>query len=288
MTSGPAISVLLPVHNGGRYLRQALDSVVEQTFRDWELIVVLDRCTDDSYEISLEYQKLYRVKIMCTSAVHGLAAALNVGLSACDAPLVARLDADDICINSRLERQHALFQSDSDLGLLGTSAILINASGEVVGQRVVRGTPREMERSLLWRNQFIHSSVMFRADAVISIGGYDIERRKTQDYDLWLRLLGRTQLRNIPEPLIYYRIHPGQDTVGPILLSGGIRGLNTTRHNASVRLGLNLASGVVRSVAWIVAQGLGDIYRLVSPHSYSVYAAAAAKLRVTGVGRPRC
>lgn len=200
-----AVSVLLPNYNAGAFLRPAIDSILGQTFRDLELIVIDDASTDGSAEIVGTYSDP-RLRFIRHDTNRGLPATLNEGLAAASAPLVARQDCDDISHPDRLARQLEAFEREPALALVGTRADLIDERGDRVGivDRCLEPT------SIRWfgilDNPFIHSSVLFRADVVRDrLRGYDERRRHAEDFDLWSRLVREHRARNLPERLIRYR-----------------------------------------------------------------------------------
>jgi glycosyltransferase involved in cell wall biosynthesis len=205
----PDVTVLMAVYNGEAYLAAAIDSVLAQTYGDFELLVVDDGSTDSSASICRRYTDA-RVRLLQLPSNGGLSEALNAGLAATRTEFVARLDADDIAEPQRLERQRAVMQSRPSLALLGAQAIAITPAGVETG--TVR---RSLEASsILWSslfdNPFAHTTVMFRASVIRDeLGGF---RRRydpfSQDYDLWCRVMEAHETANIPDRLVRHRVHP--------------------------------------------------------------------------------
>ena len=198
----PRVSVLLAVRDGLPYLPDAVTSVLEgQTLRDLELVAVDDGSTDGSLAY-LRGLTAPRLVVVVVRRPRGLTRALNVGIEVCRAPLVARLDADDVADADRLSRQAAYLDARPAVGLLGTGAYEYGPS--IAGyRRVVPPTDDAgLRRALGARNPFLHSSVMFRAAIVRALGGYDERFRVAQDYDLWLRMARVTRLACLPDPLV--------------------------------------------------------------------------------------
>src|SRR5471030_1969141 len=167
----PVVSVVVPVYNDERFLREAIDSILAQTCRDFEFIVIDDGSTDESPSIVASYTDP-RIRLIRTGAQSGVAAALNAGIRAASSDLIARQDADDVSEATRLERQIAAFRARPQLALLGTQATIVDASGAVRGR-----TERSLDvAALRWYalldNPFIHTSVMIRRDVVDACGGY--------------------------------------------------------------------------------------------------------------------
>ncbi len=208
--SVPAISVVMPVFNGARYLRGAVRSILAQNFADLELVAVNDGSTDHSDRILEEFATLDpRVRV-----IHlpngGIVAALTAGLAAARAPVIARMDADDLADPDRLRRQLDYLRAHPDCVALGTAARLIDASGRVIGFRPVPTTHEAIVEDLLSGNgaAIIHPAAMFKRSALDRVGGYDASFCRAEDLDLYFRLAAFGKLENLPEPLLDYREHP--------------------------------------------------------------------------------
>ena len=206
----PAVSVLMGVRDSARWLGAALESVWAQTAGDLELIVVDDGSTDATPDLlaSVRDPRL-RVERQLPA---GLAPALNRALGLARAPLVARLDGDDVSLPQRLSRQCDFLATHPEVGLLGTAAREVDEAGREAGVVRPPEDDRAIRRALIRRNPFVHSSVMMRRALVEQVGGYDVSFTVAQDYDLWLRLSGITRMANLGEPLVIRRLVPGRVT----------------------------------------------------------------------------
>jgi hypothetical protein len=183
----PVVSVIIPVHNGGRWVGEAMDSILGQTLSELELLMVDDGSTDDSVaQIESRAAQDARVRLFRQSHA-GAAAALNLALASARTPLMARLDADDVAHTSRLERQVAFLAEHPEVGAVGAWAIDIDAKGRLRGRRQPETDPQVLRQLLLRRNPFIHSAVTARTDIVRRVGGYRRAFDIAEDYDLWLR-----------------------------------------------------------------------------------------------------
>lgn len=201
------VSVLLPVYNGTRYLERAAGSILQQTHRDLELIVLDDGSTDGSGAMA-EALGDSRVRVIRSERNQGLATTLNRGLREARGSIVARQDADDLSHPRRLEKQVAFLESNRDIGLLGSQAWLMDERGHCFGVLEHACGHESLVWELSFDNAFVHSSVAFRRDAALTgCGGYDESWAYNQDYDLWLRLAPRTRLANLPERLVALRSH---------------------------------------------------------------------------------
>lgn len=214
----PAVSILLPVRNEERFLPAALDSIFRQTFTDWELVAVDDGSCDATPAILAgAAQRDPRVRVLRPSA-RGLVPALNAGLDACRAPLVARMDADDISHPRRLELQASFLSGNPSVGLLACDFRSFPRSGLGAGMAAYEAWQNGLSshddilRDLFVESPFVHPSVLFRRDEVLSVGGYH-ERGWAEDYDLWLRLAAAgTRFGRLPQTLFFWRERPERAT----------------------------------------------------------------------------
>ena len=253
MRNGPRVSVLLSIKDGERYLHETLQSLLEQTFTDWELIAVLDGSHDSSAAIVHGYSDS-RVRVESIPTSIGLPAALNRGLELCRGEYVARIDQDDICSPHRLQTQVSALDRHPQVGVFGSAAMIINSASAVVGIHKVATGRQRVARGLLWRNQVIHPSVMFRRPLVCSIGGYNPALRLLHDYELWLRLLTITSIDNLPDFLMSYRHHTGQMSLGRTLERSSLVSISIARQVAASQLGVTPFGARLRGAAFGAAQ----------------------------------
>ena len=212
MSSSPRVSVVMAVHNGDAFLAEAVESVLTQTLRDIELVVVDDGSTDMSAEI-LAAVSDRRLRIIQNERNVGLAASLNHGITASRGPYVARLDADDVCDPDRLRRQTVYLDANPCIAILGT-AVRVVGSGTPNGTVwPAPGGPLAVRFVCMLRTPFMHPTVMIRRAAFAEgLLAYDEQLAPAEDYDLWARALCSVDGANLPEPLVTYRIHGGQMT----------------------------------------------------------------------------
>lgn len=198
----------MAVHNGERYLAEALDSVLAQTLSDFEVVVVDDASTDGTAKILDAYaQRDARFVVLRNEENRKLAASLNRGLAACRAPLVARADADDVNLPTRLERQVAFLDAHPEVGVVGCAYHTMYSDGRQRSTKTYVTDHATIRARQLFMSSLLHPGVVFRADVVRSVGGYDEAYWTAQDSDLWTRLRNRTRFANLPEPLVRYRTH---------------------------------------------------------------------------------
>jgi glycosyltransferase involved in cell wall biosynthesis len=247
MVAKPKVSLLMPVLNGERFLHEAVMSVRQQTFTDWELVAVVD-ATDNSWRI-LDTFRDDRIRIFESPKPGGLVRQLNFGLLRCDGDYVARFDADDVCEPLRLSVQVARMDENSALGALGGGALLIDDHSRLVGRRHIVSGPRQVTRRLLWKNCLIHSTVMFRRQVVLDLGGYHDGR--SEDHELWLRIGGVLDVDNTDIPLIRYRVHGGQMSRGFRLRDTRTGAMFRARMQAAGRVGVSPAGVLLRHTVWL-------------------------------------
>ena len=203
MLSDPRISVVLPVYNAEKYLEKAIRSILEQTFSDFELIIVNDGSIDQSENIvlSIKDSRIYYVSNECNM---GIVRSLNKGIALARGEYIARMDADDISDKRRFEKQLAFLEDNPDIGLCGSSL-------KVLGEnRILRysGSNEEIQFDFLTHNAIAHPVVMFRKSLLLKYGfSYQSEYFPAEDYYLWVKLGEVCQFYNLEEPLLEYRLH---------------------------------------------------------------------------------
>lgn len=208
--SVPLVSVIMPVYNPGRFLDAAILSIRTQTLTDLELILIDDGSTDGSDQVLRRHAAADR-RISVIGVPHaGVATALNRGLAAASADLVARMDADDEALPDRLERQVAALETLPDVAVLGSGMETIDAEDRVVGKAVPFTDPAMIREGLLHANHLHHPTVIMRRNIVLEAGGYRPAFTASEDYDLWLRLSEHYDLGNLPDILLRYRVHDAQ------------------------------------------------------------------------------
>lgn len=199
------VSIVLPIYNGAAYLRQAIDSLLAQSFSDFELIAIDDGSTDDSADVVGSYSDP-RIAFLRQDN-KGLAASLNRGIALARGRYVARQDQDDVSFPERLAKQVEFLDAHPDIAVVGTWAEIVNASRRDTRFHRHPANPAVLRFLLLFDNPFVHSSVMMRKSVVDEVGGYttDGTRQPPEDYELWSRIARRHSLSNIPQVLQRYR-----------------------------------------------------------------------------------
>jgi glycosyltransferase involved in cell wall biosynthesis len=203
----PGISVVLAVHNGERHLEASLRSLREQTFQDFEIIVVDDGSTDRTVEILAALERDEPRAVIVRQPNRGLAASLNTGIGLARGRYVGRQDADDLSRPERFACQSAWLDRDPSVVAVGSSADVIDRSGAIVGALPAALGASAVRRGLLsLRTTPVHGSMLMRTSAVRQAGGYRVAFPAAQDYDLWLRISAAGAMDNLTEPLYQWRL----------------------------------------------------------------------------------
>lgn len=204
----------MSVHNGARYLREAISSMLNQTLKEFEFIIVNDASTDESESIINSFNDP-RIKIIKNEQNIGLTKSLNIALQKSTGSYIARMDADDISLPERLTVQKNFLDTHPDIVCVGSALRIIDENGVMCGTKAVFSDPDILGFHMRLKNQIAHPTVMFRKDAILHEGGYDESFRYAQDYDLWSRLLQKGyRFSNIETPLLLYRSHNESITQG--------------------------------------------------------------------------
>lgn len=203
----PKVTVLMPVYNCESFLKEAINSILDQTFKDFEFLIINDGSTDKTGEILKSYNDP-RIKIINNKKNIGLTKSLNKGLRVAKGEYIARQDADDISLPLRLEKEVEILEKDHKVGLVGIRYEVIDEAGKSFGIVKYPTTDKEIKRLLMRENPFGHGSVMLRKEYIENIGFYRTEFKYVQDLDFFLRISEKCEVVNISEPLYKFRISP--------------------------------------------------------------------------------
>jgi len=203
------ITVLMPVHNAAPFVADAIRSILHQTFAHFELVIVDDHSDDESMTRVAEFNDA-RIVRLSNMGPRGVAHALNVGLQAARAKYVARMDADDISLPNRLQRQFDFLEAHSHIDIVGTHIAILETSGKVRKDLALRPRlPGHTRWSLLFYCALAHPTVMARRSVLVGLGGYDERFVPAEDYELWLRAVqAGNAIANLDEILLHYRMNP--------------------------------------------------------------------------------
>jgi len=201
----PTISVVMPVYNGEKYLREAIDSILNQTYNDFEFIIINDGSTDKTDEIILSYDDPRIVYIKNEENLQ-IVKTLNKGIDLAKGKYIARMDADDISLPKRFEKQMKFMEKNPEIGVCGTWIEVFGIRNERLKYPVEH---EEIKATLLFNSALAHPSVMIKR-SILQINHYDVLYNKAEDYALWIELLETCKFCNIPEYLLKYRLHKKQ------------------------------------------------------------------------------
>lgn len=202
--SEPSVTVLMSVYNGEKYLREAVNSVLNQTFRDFEFLIINDFSTDGTAAILKSYDDP-RIRLINNEENMGLTRSLNKGLKLARGRYVARMDADDISLAERLEKQAIHLDTHPEVALVGSMYEIIDGSGKSITTCKSAMNSESIYYTSLFFCCIAHSSAMFRKDLVQELGGYDVTLRRAQDADLWYRITRRFKVDVLHTVLIKWR-----------------------------------------------------------------------------------
>ena len=214
MTSpSPTVSVLMSVYDGLPYLREAVDSVLGQSYPDFEVVAIDDGSTDGSGAVLDAYAEADPRLRVVHQENRGLIAALNRGLGLCRGRYTARMDADDVCLPDRLGQQVAVLDARPDLLVLGGASHIVDAAGVRTRTWTPETDPDLIRWRLLFKNPVIHPTVLFRTDVVREAGGYDAAAPHAEDYALWVEVSARGEIAAIADPVLDKRDWGGRVSV---------------------------------------------------------------------------
>jgi glycosyltransferase involved in cell wall biosynthesis len=211
-TTVPAVSILMPVRNAAPYLDEAIASLIGQSFGDFELIAIDNGSTDATPDLLARWAELdprLRVDQLGRARLSGC---LNHAAALARAPLLARLDADDVAEPDRLRAQVAAFAANPGLGLVGSAATLIDPAGRKLGELHPPTDDAELRRRQQASSGFVTSTTMVRKALFERVGGYRQGLNISEDFDLWVRISEHCEIANLPDLLISYRVHPRSAT----------------------------------------------------------------------------
>jgi glycosyltransferase involved in cell wall biosynthesis len=203
----PSISVIMSVFNSQAYLKSAIESILKQTFTDFEFLIIDDNSSDNSFEILKSFNDP-RIKIFKRKKNCGLTSNLNFLIKKSKAPLIARMDADDIAEKDRLKKQYEFLKIHKEFSLIGTRALIIDENNNEINKIVVPSDFEEIISKIFLQNVFVHPTIMFTKESIIKVGLYDENYRKAQDYHLILKyIFNNLKVYNLKDYLLQYRIH---------------------------------------------------------------------------------
>ncbi|WP_170982855.1 glycosyltransferase family 2 protein [Dyadobacter frigoris] len=210
--SEPKITVLMPAYNAGKFIGEAIRSVLGQSFSDFELLIVNDGSTDGTLSVIQTFDD-ERITVI-NQANKGIAAALNIGLRYAKAFYIARFDADDICYPDRLKIQYEFITSNPDFSIVGSGADYVDLYGNYVFTHQPDGFTNAQIQQLSYKIcPFIHSGVLYKKETILGYGGYNERAYTYEDHFLWANILKNEKVCNLAQPLIKVRLNPDSVTI---------------------------------------------------------------------------
>lgn len=197
----PLVTVLMPVYNAERFVRDAIDSILRQTLQDFELLIINDASTDNSLSIISSYRDA-RIRIINNATNAGISASLNKGIHHSSTELIARMDADDISHPSRLQKQYEFFQNNPGCALLSSWVNVITEDGKFIRSEEFRS--KYYYYNMTFDCWMYHPSVMYKKSTVLDAGGYN--SMYSEDYDLFWHIMRKYKIDNLEEALLDYRV----------------------------------------------------------------------------------
>jgi len=202
----PVISVVMSVCNGQKYLRESIDSILNQTYKNFEFIIINDGSEDNSLDMLLEYQTSDNRVLIVNQNNIGLTRSLNRGIKLAVCEYITRQDADDLSLPTRLEKQLNYMENHPKVAVIGCCGDVFNVNGVLRTGRDPKYSRKGIKRHLASKNLFMHGSAMMRKSSLAKVGFYREFFRHSQDYDLWLRLSQHFDIDILPEHLYQYRV----------------------------------------------------------------------------------
>ena len=211
----PLITVLMPVYNAERYLHEAISSILEQTFTDFELMIINDGSTDSTMDIINTFSDS-RISVVQNNGNQGIVYTLNRGIALANGTYIARMDSDDVALPQRLEKQFVFMEKYPNIGLLGTNTLSINEEGKIMNEGKALyslddryRSPYIMRWNLLWGAGISHPTAFIRKEILSNYDlYYDATYEYGEDFELWTRIVPHVEITYLPEVLLYYRINP--------------------------------------------------------------------------------
>tara|TARA_B100000315_G_C14594879_1_gene598290 strand:+ start:1305 stop:2402 length:1098 start_codon:yes stop_codon:yes gene_type:complete len=248
----PAVSVLMTVYNGEEFVAQTIDSILSQTFGDFEFVIVDNASTDDSLKIVESFDDS-RIRLVRNVENLGQTKSLNIGLHQSCGKYIARIDADDLAFRQRLAMQVLFLDAHPEVAVVGSHVHLIDSDGQYLYTQLFPVESQDVLWMSLFTTPLAHSAVVMRRDVVCEVGGYDENLIRAQDYALWSKLINNGHLvTNLSEPLVSIRVHNDRNWTKSNIGNAGVEASVVMRHNIKTRVGMDISPEDGESMYWLV------------------------------------
>jgi glycosyltransferase involved in cell wall biosynthesis len=211
--NNPLVSVVMPVYNSEKYVAEAIESVLNQTYKNFEFIIINDASTDNSLKIIKKYAKKdKRIIVRSNKKNLKICKTLNRGINLTKGKYIARMDSDDISLSTRFEKQVGFLEKNMEIGIVGAYIELFEDDGEISGIRKYSDNDLELRKKIFFYSPFAHPVVMMRKEVFLKTGGYMEVDFPSEDLNLWFRIGEYCKFSNIQEVLLRYRYHKKSTT----------------------------------------------------------------------------
>lgn len=207
----PKITVLMPVYNGEKYLKEAIDSILNQTYKNFEFLIINDASTDSTKSIILSYEDP-RIRLIYLETNIGLVRSLNMGLELARGDFIARMDSDDISMPERLEKQYNHIIKNPEIGLVASKWEIIDEKGKSIAIRNISYCYEELFYLLFFKNILGHSTIFFNKELIKKLSGYNENFSTCEDHELWCRIIRTTKIEQMNDILVKWRKIPSSIT----------------------------------------------------------------------------
>jgi glycosyltransferase involved in cell wall biosynthesis len=231
--SNPLVSVVMPVYNSENYIVEAIESILNQTYKNFEFIIINDGSTDKTLDIIKKYAKKdKRIKVVNNEKNLKICKSLNKGILLSKGKYIARADGDDISLKNRFKEQIEFLEKNKDVGVVGGYMQIFNGeTGKNISIRRYETDDKKLKKNIFFYSPLSHPTVVFRKEVFNKLGMYDENYHDCEDLELWFRIGSKYKFANIPKILIKYRYHPNSITVRKIrrmeILSNKLRWKNS-------------------------------------------------------------
>lgn len=246
----PLVTVVMATYNGEQFLAEAIESVLDQTYSNFEFIIVDDGSTDGTSKIITDFED-DRIIYMRKEKNSGIAYSLNLGISNAKGKYIARMDDDDVCFSNRFAEQVAILEKHDDIILCATNVILDKDPINILKEE----EHEAIKMQLLFANAIVHPTVMIRKSILLH-DTYNPNMVPSEDYDLWSRLIWQGKFYIIKEPLLFYRYRELSET--------------STRRKEQLQLNVSISKYMFENIGFIDLPGHNENIRILASHDYSI------------------